>query len=70
MRDSTREDKEKYRKDFPDQGSFNWKVVKITTAHYDGHKTTGVVLHDGKFMINGVLFEANEFEIIGDMPQY
>lgn len=28
----------------------------------------GVVLHDGNFMVNGVLFLKNQYEIINDNP--
>jgi len=64
-------DKNKYKKDFPSQGNFNWKTVKLKTpdnVYYDGHKITGVVLHDGNFMINGVLFLADQFEVINEDP--
>ena len=64
-------DIKKYKQDFPDQGSFNWKTVRLKTPdniYYDGHKITGVVLHDGNFMINGVLFLAGQFEIIDEDP--
>ena len=53
------DDKSTYVQDFPDEGSFNWKSVKLNTpndSYYHGHKIIGVVLHDGNFMINGVLF--------------
>jgi hypothetical protein len=62
-------DKEKYKIDFPDHGDFNWKWVKLKTPehpYYDGHKTIGVVLHDGNFMTNGVLFLKNQYEIIDE----
>ena len=64
-------DKKKYKKDFPDQGYFNWKTVLLKTPnniYYDGYKITGVLLHDGNFMTNGVLFLADQFEIIDEDP--
>ncbi len=64
-------DKKKYAQDFPDEGTFNWKRVKLKTPndpYYNGHITVGVVLHDGNFMINGVLFLKNEYEIIDEDP--
>ena len=64
-------DKKTYEQDFPEHGDFNWKVVKLKTPnnpHFDGHKIIGVVLHDGNFMINGVLFLKNEYEIIEEEP--
>lgn len=67
MRDLTLKDKIKYKKDFPDQGNFNWKTVRLkmpNNIYFDGHKPVGVLLHDGKFMTNGVIFEKEEFEII------
>lgn len=63
--------KEKYKKDFPDTGTFNWKTVKLKTPdnpYYDGHKINGVLLHDGNFMTYGVLFLKDEFEIINENP--
>ena len=62
--------KETYKQDFPDVGTFNWKSVKIKTPgeYGDGGKIIGVVLHDGNFMINGVLYLPHEFEIIDEYP--
>jgi len=62
--------KETYKQDFPDIGTFNWKTVKIQTPgeHTDGAKITGVVLHDGNFMVQGVLFLQHEYEIIDEYP--
>lgn len=63
--------KETYKQDFPDHGDFNWKLVKLKTPtepYYDGHKIIGVVLHDGNFMINGVLFMKNQYEMINENP--
>lgn len=62
-------DKKTYEQDFQEYGYFNWKIVKLKTPtepYYDGHKITGVVLHNGNFMINGVLFLENQYEIIDD----
>ena len=62
----TKEEKKKYKKDFPATGSFNWKTVRLITpefSYYNNHKIMGVVLHDGKFCTNGIIFE--NFEIIG-----
>ena len=64
-------DKNKYKQDFPDQGYFNWKTVKLKTPdniYYNEHEITGVILHDGNFMINAVLFLAEQFEIIDEDP--
>lgn len=61
----------KYKKDFPDHGSFNWKTVKLKTpnnSYYDDHKIIGVVLHDGNFMTNGVLFLKEQYEVINENP--
>lgn len=63
--------KKKYEKDFPSQGNFNWKTVRIVIPeepYYDGVRMMGVLLHDGNFMTNGVLFLANQFEIINENP--
>jgi len=60
-----------YKVDFPDEGTWNWKVIELTNAdnsYYQGHKTTGVLLHDGNFMINGVMFEKHEFIVIDHDP--
>ena len=58
-------DSKEYAIDFPDDIDWNWGTVVIKTPHepyYDGCKITGVLLHDGCFLVNGVLFEQNEFE--------
>ena len=63
--------KETYKQDFPGQGSFNWKTVRLKTPndlYYDGHEIIGVVLHDGNFMTNGVLFLKDQYEIINEEP--
>jgi len=63
--------KNKYEKDFPDEGNFNWKKVKLKTpeqSYYDGHEIIGVVLHDGNLMVNDVMFLKNQFEITGEDP--
>jgi hypothetical protein len=47
----------KYDIDFPETGDLNWKTVKIITpniSYLNGKKIIGVVLHDGKFIVNGV----------------
>jgi len=62
---------EKYKQDFPDTGFFNWKKVKMThpkSSYYQNCIITGVLLHDGNFMINGVLFYSEEFEIVDEDP--
>lgn len=64
-------DKEKYAQDFPDVGTFNWVVVKFImpdNVSYNGREVIGVLLHDKKFMVNGVLFDENEFEVIDRNP--
>ena len=64
-------DKKTYKVDFPDEGYFNWKKVKLKTPgdiYYDGKITIGVVLHVGNFMVNGVLYLENQFEIIDEDP--
>ena len=71
MKDRANKDKKKYEQDFPDEGDFNWKTVRIVTPedkYYNGWKIIGVVLHDGKFMIQGVLFQEDEFVIIDEDP--
>jgi len=58
-----------YAADFPDHGTFNWVLVKIImpgNIYYHGAKIRGVLLHDEKLMVNGILFERNEFEIIDE----
>lgn len=64
MRDS------KYDVDFPDTGTLNWKAVKIKNVdeYYNDCKIIGVLLHDGKFMVNGVIFEQHQFDIIDENP--
>jgi len=64
-------DKKTYEKDFPSQGTFNWKKVKLITPnepYYNNHIIIGVVLHDGNFMTNGVLFLKDQYEIIDENP--
>ena len=64
-------DKKDYEQDFPAQGTFNWKRVLIANcehSYYEGAQLIGVVLHDGNFMINGVMFEKHEFKIIDENP--
>ena len=63
--------KDTYKDDFPDEGYFNWKIVRIKTpdcVSYDGKKIIGVVLHDGNFMVNDVLFLKEQFEVIDEDP--
>jgi hypothetical protein len=63
--------KNKYKKDFPSQGCLNWKKVILKTpekSYYDGARVSGILLHDGNLLINGVLFLANQFEIIDEDP--
>jgi hypothetical protein len=54
-----------YEQDFPGVGSYNWKVVYIKEYK---HKIAGVLLHDGKFITNGVLFDKHEFKVVGPWP--
>lgn len=64
-------DKNKYKIDFPEEGYFNWKTVEIKmpeNVYYDGALIIGVVLHDGNFMVNGVLFLSNQFYIVDEDP--
>lgn len=64
-------DKKTYEEDFPETGNLNWKTVILKTPdnpYYNGHKIMGVVLHDGNFMINGVMFLKNQYEIIDENP--
>ncbi len=63
-------DKNKYKIDFPEEGYFNWKTVKIknTIDYLNGKEIIGVLLHDGNFMVNGVLFLENQFEVIDENP--
>jgi len=63
--------KRRYKRDFPSKGNWNWKAVKFTNPknnYYLDSKIIGVLLHDGNFMVNGVMFEADEFEIIEENP--
>lgn len=60
-----------YTQDFPSPGDWNWKTVKLITPdnpYYNNHKIMGVLLHDGNFMTNGVLFLSSQFEIIDENP--
>jgi hypothetical protein len=64
-------DESTYKVDFPGQGNLNWKTVRLNTpenVYYDKHTITGVLLHDGKCMVNGVLFNADQFFIIDESP--
>jgi len=62
--------KKLYKQDFPeDIGDWNWKVVMLYPKDkFKKHKISGVLLHDGKFITHGILFEKNEFKIIGRFP--
>lgn len=63
--------KKTYEQDFPEEGCFNWKTIKIKmpkNIYYNGNEIIGVLLHDGNFMINGVLFLESQFEIIDEDP--
>lgn len=60
-------DREKYKMDFPNVGTFKWSAVQIIMPddiYYDGCKLTGVLLHDGNFMCNGQLFLVHEFKVL------
>ena len=63
-------DKSKYKQDFPDEGYLNWKRVRINVPDDYRHnvKIMGVLLHDGNFVANGVLFLKDEFRIIDEDP--
>jgi hypothetical protein len=61
----------KYEKDFPEHDTFNWKTVRLITpenVYYGNHQIIGVLLHDGRFVTNGVFFEPNQFEVIDEDP--
>ena len=63
--------KELYKDDFPDEGNFNWKTVEINMGekhYYTGCKINGVLLHDGNFCVNGVIFFKGQFKIIDEKP--
>lgn len=61
-------DKKIYEQDFPNEGFFNWKTVKLKVFPYNDCEITGVLLHDGNFMINNILFLKDEYEIIDEDP--
>jgi hypothetical protein len=63
-------DKKLYEKDFPDNISdWKWRIARLYPKDkYIRQEIVGVVLHDGKFVTNGILFEKNEFKIIGKWP--
>ena len=54
-----------YEQDFPEEFNWNWKIAFIKEHK---QKRAGVLLHDGKFMTNGVLFDKHEFKIKGPYP--
>ena len=60
----------KYEIDFPVTGYYNWKIVRIKmkNTHYDNEKRDGILLHDGKFVSNGLIFNKKEFTIIDENP--
>ena len=59
---------DKYKKDFPEHGIFNWKVVRLTAT--PGNKLTGVLLHDGNFIAiaDDVFLTPDKFEITSEPP--
>ena len=62
---------EKYEIDFPESETLNWKTVMFNCPnkpYYHKKKVTGVLLHDGNFVINGMLFNAGEFDVIDEDP--
>jgi hypothetical protein len=56
--------------DFPDTGYYNWKIVhiKMEEHYYNNAKRAGVLLHDGKFVTEGIIFNKKEFCIIDENP--
>ena len=61
----------RYEQDFPDEESWTWKVVTLNTPNepnYHNHKITGVLLHDGSFVVNGVHFSEEEVSKVEDSP--
>lgn len=61
----------KYEIDFPENDILNWKTVKFVNPNklqFKNKQITGVLLHDGNFVVNGVLFFKDEFEVIDENP--
>ena len=63
-------DKKKYEIDFPEEGTFNWVKIKLKGLgpYFEGVEGVGVLLHDGNFISNGLLFYSNNFDIIDNDP--
>ncbi len=59
-----------YKQDFPeDIGDWNWKVALVYPHDkFKKHKIGGVLLHDGRFVTHGILFDKHEFKILGKFP--
>jgi hypothetical protein len=73
MHDMTELEKIFYKKDFDQNitdSEKTWVVVKFKNLdiYHNNTKMTGRILFDGKFIINGVIFEKNEFKIIDKHP--
>lgn len=66
---TTNYNKKKYEKDFKKK-VLNVKTVKLKLddPFYENMHVAGVLMHDGKLMVNGVLLEDDEFEIINENP--
>lgn len=61
----------KYEQDFPEEGDWNWKTVTLNTPndpYYHNHKITGVLLHDGSFVVNGIYYDKEEVGKVEDDP--
>lgn len=61
----------KYEIDFPEEGTLNWKTIQFTNpkdSYLKDKKITGVLLHDGNFVVNGVFFTKEEFTVIDENP--
>jgi len=62
---------EKYIKDFPIYGDFNLKMVRLVLPddkYLNNIKRIGVVLHDGNFITEGVMFKKGQYRIIDEDP--
>ena len=63
--------KKTYKQNFPKHKNFNWKTIKLKTPtkpYYNKHKIIKIILHNKNFMVNGVLFLENQYEIIDEDP--
>lgn len=47
---------------------WNWVIVELIDSNNKNHNPTlwGVLLHDGKFILNGILYDKHEFKVLKD----